>query len=114
MSTVAKVDLPLVGVLAKTQNIARSIAQELNIRSAVLLSPGSRGGRGHHLRALLVDESAWPMDVPTRRELMPCLAAHKGYVLRISRHDPHSKAPSFNPSAAQSVSAPGRKDSLSK
>lgn len=83
--------LPPVGVLAKTQNLARSVANELNIRQAVCLSPGSQSGRGYQLAALLVDESAWPMDEPTKREFLPCLAAHRGYVLRLVRFDPMKK-----------------------
>lgn len=84
-------NLPPVGVLAVTQNVARSLANELNINSAVCLSPTSTSGRGVSLSALLVDESAWPMTEVTKRNLLPCLAQYQGYVLRLSRHDPKKR-----------------------
>lgn len=83
-----KPDSPPVGVLAKTQNLAKSLAQELGIKNAVLMSQGSTAGRGMRMRAIVVDESAWPLTEQTRLSLLPCLDHHKGYLLHVERYDP--------------------------
>lgn len=85
-------NVPPVGVLASTKNIASSIARELNIKNAFPLSPLSlNAGRGVDLAVLLVDDSAWPISEYTKAELLPCLKRLDGYILRITRHDPKKK-----------------------
>jgi hypothetical protein len=77
---------PPVGVLAATQNIARSLVQELGITKPVIL--GKRSSiRGLHLSTLLVDDSAWPLTVDEYLELQPCLQREWGYMLHLQRHD---------------------------
>lgn len=82
---------PPVGVIAKTQNLAACLAQELGISKPVLLSPKTilEGKcRGTHLRTLLVDDSAWPLSEMVQQAVLPCLHWHMGYVRRVGRIDP--------------------------
>lgn len=78
---------PRVGVLAKSQSLAASLARELGIKNPVLMSMGSSAGRDMDLRAILVDDSSWPLDLTSRRRLLPCLEESKGYILHVTRHD---------------------------
>ena len=80
---------PPVGVLAKTQNLARSFAREWGIKVSVPFSPVSEiPDEEIHLSALLVDESAWPLNAETRKKLMPLLERHGGYIIKMCRFDP--------------------------
>lgn len=80
--------LPPVGVVAATQNLAASIARELNMTNAIPLGLHSlTATRGQTLNALLVDESVWPLTEDQKEALLPCLAETKGYVLQLNRHD---------------------------
>lgn len=84
--------LPRVGVLAPTNNLATSLAQELGISSPLALSPRSlQRGRGCTLSALIVEDSMWPMDMATAEALIPCLQAEGGYVFHARRIDPKRK-----------------------
>lgn len=78
-----------IGVMARTHGEAASLAQELNIRTSVPLSPRStQRVRGRHLGALLVAEDTWEDYQIYRGEILPALHHHRGYVLKISRTDP--------------------------
>lgn len=77
---------PPVGVLAATQNLATSLARELNIHHAIALGSSSTG-RGIHLKALIVDESV-NFTKELEQQYLPCLQHHAGYILRVSRCDP--------------------------
>lgn len=82
-------DLPPVGVLARTVHIARTLAQDLSISTPKLMSPRSiKGGyiRGHHLSALVVEDSCWPLDEELQEDLRPVLAGGLGYIMSVTRY----------------------------
>lgn len=97
----------VVGVLARTQGTATSLAKELNIAGALPLSPRSiKGGalRGRALQALIVeDESCWPLEDDLLQELLPALKRTLGYIHIVGRIDPRdlAKPPTSQPSGGQ-------------
>lgn len=76
-----------VGVMAKTERCAESLAHELGIPKPVALSPRTTI-RGIDLGALIVDEGCWPMSDRLKAEVIPTLKRHLGYILVAHRYDP--------------------------
>ncbi|MCV7175111.1 hypothetical protein [Mycolicibacterium sphagni] len=79
-----------VGILARTEVRAGLIAQDLDLRDAVLLWAGASGGRalrgrGRTLDMLIVDDTALPLSHDMVNSLIPCLSesgAGNTYVLQ--------------------------------
>lgn len=91
MTTQRTLHQPPVGVLAANCNIAESLIRELGLRNAVAINPSGRQCRGMGLRALLVDESAWPLSSPAKAAVLPALEKEHGYVMAVHRYDPLRK-----------------------
>jgi hypothetical protein len=79
-----------VGILASTNDHARTLAQDFNIGQPLCFSPRSLAQvRGTDLRVLLVHEDCWPLPDQVLEEIRPALKRHVAYAYKVHRHDPH-------------------------
>jgi hypothetical protein len=80
---------PKVAILATTTVVAEHLAREMQIKQPLLLSPKCLDKiRGHHLKCLIVDQSAWPIPPKAKVLIYPALQTHLGYIRMVTRFDP--------------------------